>query len=196
MDQFYQCTHCNVIFEDALFNEHICEYDEFGAKIKVEENESMDCSEIKIESSKKLTVHEHWFNQITQNNVKINKILKDQHLKKGKEEKNKGSSLFQCTVCFRKFVHESGLTRHMDKHVGDLLPLPNISVQNDIPKQLVIRCMCGEIFATQKEALIHTQKRHIEERETGVWRKPWSEMMHEGEDEKGLRHDTICKVNR
>ena len=195
MEQFWQCTHCNVIFEETLFNDHVCEYDENGAKILVDENEKMDGSESIAESSKEMTVFEHLLNQITQNNIRINKILKDQYLKRGKEDKNKGSSHFQCSICFRKFVHESGLTRHMDKHVGDLLPLPNISVQNDIPKQLVIRCMCGEIFATKKEALKHTQMRHIEERETGVWRKPWNEMLHDGVEVKGLGQDSNCKVN-
>lgn len=195
MDQFWQCTHCNVIFEDSLFNEHVCEYDENGAKIQIDDSEKMDCSDSIIESIKKLTIHEHWFNQLAQNNIKINKILKDQHLKRGKEDKNKGSSHFQCTICFRKFVHESGLTRHMDKHVGDLLPLPNTSLLNDVPKQLVTRCMCGEIFATNKEAIMHTQKKHIEDRQTGVWQKPWSEMSHEGSENKGLRQETICKVN-
>lgn len=66
----------------------------------------------------------------------------------------------ECTLCERKFVHASGLLRHMEKHAMDLIP----SANETIPKKsidssnlrVVIKCtLCGRIFFEPNSALIH-----------------------------------------
>ena len=73
----------------------------------------------------------------------------------------------ECTLCERKFVHASGLLRHMEKHALDLIPTNNnassnkcTSMQGGVQSinslRVVIKCtLCGRIFFEPNEALKH-----------------------------------------
>uniref|UniRef100_A0A1B0A907 C2H2-type domain-containing protein n=1 Tax=Glossina pallidipes TaxID=7398 RepID=A0A1B0A907_GLOPL len=73
-----------------------------------------------------------------------------------------------CTLCERKFVHASGLLRHMEKHALDLIPTSNgnsggktpvaqgNSLQSVNGLRLVIKCiLCGRIFFEPTTAFRH-----------------------------------------
>uniref|UniRef100_A0A1A9WU83 C2H2-type domain-containing protein n=1 Tax=Glossina brevipalpis TaxID=37001 RepID=A0A1A9WU83_9MUSC len=70
-----------------------------------------------------------------------------------------------CTICERKFVHASGLLRHMEKHALDLIPGSNASgnsfangnsLQSVNGLRLVIKCtLCGRIFFEPTAAFEH-----------------------------------------
>lgn len=74
----------------------------------------------------------------------------------------------ECTLCERKFVHASGLLRHMEKHAMDLIPTPgntnatksattlNNSFQSTNGLRVVIKCtLCGRIFFEPTAAFQH-----------------------------------------
>lgn len=72
----------------------------------------------------------------------------------------------ECTLCERKFVHASGLLRHMEKHALDLIPTSTIAGNNKntpfqcVPSisglRVVIKCnLCGRIFFHSDESLNH-----------------------------------------
>lgn len=73
----------------------------------------------------------------------------------------------ECTLCERKFVHASGLLRHMEKHALDLIPSNNSAssnksalmqggVQSINCLRVVIKCtLCGRIFFEPNGALKH-----------------------------------------
>ncbi|KAM7360781.1 matotopetli isoform 2-T4 [Cochliomyia hominivorax] len=68
----------------------------------------------------------------------------------------------ECTLCERKFVHASGLQRHMEKHALDLIPSStnannrNATTQVGNSLRVVIKCtLCGRIFFESNEALKH-----------------------------------------
>lgn len=84
----------------------------------------------------------------------------------GSQKKTDGPH--ECTLCERKFVHASGLLRHMEKHAMDLIPsnmssggkstmLPaNSLLQNSNGLRVVIKCtLCGRIFFEDKTAFQH-----------------------------------------
>lgn len=72
----------------------------------------------------------------------------------------------ECTLCERKFVHASGLLRHMEKHALDLIPTTNTMSNNKTTSlhgvqgisglRVVIKCtLCGRIFFGSNDALKH-----------------------------------------
>ena len=71
-------------------------------------------------------------------------------------------SSFECSKCCRKFVHESGLFRHWDKHIGELLS-PSPAEDSDFCRSVTLCTICHEVFSLESEAWDHyIQKRHFE----------------------------------
>ncbi|XP_075154422.1 matotopetli isoform X2 [Haematobia irritans] len=64
----------------------------------------------------------------------------------------------KCTFCERKFVHASGLLRHMEKHTMDLPSTSDTHANQPSNNTLrvVIKCiLCGRIFFERKSAFQH-----------------------------------------
>lgn len=79
-----------------------------------------------------------------------------------KDRKAKSSN-FECSKCCRKFVHESGLFRHWDKHIGELID-PSPEDLPDVSISVTLCNLCHEIFGVESDAWDHyVQRRHFEE---------------------------------
>lgn len=141
----YQCTNCEQLFTKDLFEEHICEYDENQKYIEDEMSSSDEDARLVPNSVTPHTpggtnqsadsMRDHFPNHgilmklLETNNATIFKWLKaDYKLDLSKlstassavdhqpivAKKHEGPH--SCTMCDRKFVHASGLARHMEKH--------------------------------------------------------------------------------
>lgn len=92
---------------------------------------------------------------LRENQIKIRRFLRDDlkmdvtgHLSK------KQDGPHECTMCERKFVHASGLSRHMEKHALDLIPTTN--TQSGVGLRVVVKCaICGMINYEPDDALLH-----------------------------------------
>lgn len=65
----------------------------------------------------------------------------------------------ECRICCRKFVHETGLYRHWDKHIGEILePSPeNLGIKQAIP----VCTICGELQGSEIACWLHFEARHL-----------------------------------
>ncbi|XP_017057672.1 testis-specific zinc finger protein topi [Drosophila ficusphila] len=65
----------------------------------------------------------------------------------------------ECTMCDRKFVHASGLVRHMEKHALDLIPSQTSLQPHSVPAaglHVVVKCnACGRVFYDPEVAFKH-----------------------------------------
>jgi hypothetical protein len=66
----------------------------------------------------------------------------------------------ECFVCMRKFVHESGLYRHYDKHFGEILAKSKLQTKQLYSAILCI--LCGECFAMECDIWSHLHIKHME----------------------------------
>ncbi|KAH8288469.1 hypothetical protein KR054_003190, partial [Drosophila jambulina] len=102
---------------------------------------------------------------IAENQIRLRRFLNDE-LKcdittgvDGSRSRKSGKGLHECSKCDRKFVHASGLVRHMEKHALDLIPsqsnpLPAASLSAGLAA--VVKCnICGRIFYDPEVALKH-----------------------------------------
>lgn len=81
-------------------------------------------------------------------------------LKQWTGEKKKKSK-FQCFKCCRNFVHDTGLDRHYDLHVGELMELSPLEDRENLV--MVTLCLlCSEVFWKKSDAWDHMQMHHIE----------------------------------
>lgn len=99
-----------------------------------------------------------------------------------KDDKAKQAN-FECFVCMRKFVHESGLYRHYDKHIGEILersPLKGNKLHS-----VILCAFCGETFTMETDVWEHLQLNHFEVHENESFIKfREKEMIYEINDEK------------
>lgn len=65
-----------------------------------------------------------------------------------------------CFKCCRKFVHESGLSRHWERHIGELLELsPPENLEQVVSVSLCV--ICGQVFGLESEGWNHLQSHHV-----------------------------------
>lgn len=150
-----QCDNCEDLFTKESFDCHVCQYDENKQLIPTElieehpvENEFM--------TLQRTTMKMLLFNQ-----SQINKFLEmlSPQQPVPKDDKAKQSN-HECFVCTRKFVHDSGLYRHYDKHIGEML---KPSVPKSTRLHPVILCsFCGECFTIEQDLWSHLTKMHFE----------------------------------
>ena len=76
-----------------------------------------------------------------------------------KDDKAKQSN-HECFVCTRKFVHDSGLYRHYDKHIGEMLK-PSVSKSTRL-HSVILCSFCGECFTIEQDLWSHLIKMHFE----------------------------------
>lgn len=139
-DAVIRCDHCEELYTFENFCLHVCMY---------------DLNHQLIERSHKGSEF-HELNQMALDLIQTNQEV----LKKIAEKPEEPANL-ECSKCCRKFVHEAGLSRHWDKHVGEILK-PSPTVDTNVSKQVVICTLCGECFGRDEEAWEHLLRHHIE----------------------------------
>lgn len=182
-----KCANCNLIFNGDDFQSHVCDYDEDNNLITPKESKiNSTCKPFKEEIS--LPLEPACIRLLKENQIRIRRFLKDELKYDVNSNLNTTSSSgvinssttsnvsitsnkkqdgpHECTLCERKFVHASGLLRHMEKHALDLIPNTHTTTNNkNVATQgsqginglrVVIKCtLCGRIFFESNEALKH-----------------------------------------
>ncbi|XP_002054558.3 testis-specific zinc finger protein topi isoform X1 [Drosophila virilis] len=161
--RFIKCSNCNGLFDTPSFQDHSCEYE--SEQKPMSSNRVLPSQEKKASSPTKKTPSERI---IVENQVRIRRYMKDElkyDLETGfdnsKTRKTSTKGPNECTICERKFVHTSGLVRHMEKHALDLIPTQaSVQQHHAAPSAMgllvVLKCNhCGRIFYDVKLALEH-----------------------------------------
>jgi hypothetical protein len=114
--------------------------------------------------------HTDFMSILNENQLLIRKLLDDRNESETSIRDGKArQSNHQCFVCNRKFVHESGLYRHYDKHIGEIIP-QSITVQKSNRLHSIILCsFCGETFTFEHNAWKHCFENHFEIKENELF---------------------------
>ncbi|XP_016961327.1 testis-specific zinc finger protein topi [Drosophila biarmipes] len=158
-----KCPQCLVQFDAVVFQSHACEtkVERKPAVVSVVQQEKPVAvptppAPISKPGSERV---------ILENLVRLRRYMKDEMKydmatgidSSGGRKSGKGAN--ECTMCDRKFVHPSGLVRHMEKHAMDMIP-SQVSLQpHTAPAaglHVVVKCnLCGRIFYDPLVALKH-----------------------------------------
>lgn len=181
-----KCANCNSIFNNDDFQNHVCDYDE-NQKLIVSSTPKIDasCKPHVKEETPQLPMEPACIRLLRENQIRIRRFLKEElkydvnsnlnnvniatastpngSINSSINLNKKQDGPHECTLCERKFVHASGLLRHMEKHALDLIPSTNTSsnarntsLQAGNNLRVVIKCtLCGRIFFESNEALKH-----------------------------------------
>lgn len=79
---------------------------------------------------------------------------------KDKSDEKAKQSNYECIVCSRKFVHDSGLYRHYDKHFGEIIKKSPPASNTLHP--VVLCVFCGETTTKESDAWKHFTQVHLE----------------------------------
>ncbi|XP_039948537.1 testis-specific zinc finger protein topi [Bactrocera tryoni] len=189
-----KCSNCNCLFDIISFQSHICDYDEHHNLIIPPAASTPINKPIKEEPL--LPPEPACIRLLRENQIRIRRFLKDElkydvnasinnntsnsssilgntsNTSTGSNSSNtatkKQDGPHECTLCERKFVHASGLLRHMEKHAMDLIPTPGASsggktsssqsssLQSVNGLRVVIKCtLCGRVFFEPFAAFKH-----------------------------------------
>lgn len=133
---------------------HICDYDENRNFIILSEEKDVNSVN---EATEPICAR-----LLRENQIKIRRFLRDDlkmDVSGGANLGKKQDGPHECTMCERKFVHASGLSRHMEKHALDLIPATNH--QSGVGLRVVVKCkVCGLISYEPDDALIHLFQWH------------------------------------
>jgi hypothetical protein len=159
-----QCAHCEEIFTTDCFGLHVCQYTENREKV-IAEFIQEDPAESDFQKLRRTTL-----DIISSNQSHIRKLidmLNPPQQQQPKDDKAKQSN-YECFVCTRKFVHESGLYRHYDKHIGEIL-VQSPFKSNQL-HSVILCAFCGETFTMEQDLWSHLQRLHFEvhEKETFI----------------------------
>lgn len=178
-----QCNNCEQRFTSAAFEEHICDYDQDHNYIEDEEEDD-DEKKVELPAPPTNPFENHpVLKMLNDNNTFIYKWLKDVHKFDGSATQSldqpptaaattttgggkKCSGPHACTRCDRKFVHATGLARHMERHEQDeqkgeldTAMMPAMKVTNSL--NIVGKCMkCFRIFSRVDDGLAHLRDAH------------------------------------
>ncbi|KAL7025395.1 hypothetical protein ACKWTF_013461 [Chironomus riparius] len=149
---FVQCTYCDDVFTTDSFELHVCKYNE--DKTLIEEFVQEQPVESDFEK-----VQRHASLILDQNNKLLQKILHGFSATAGQsKEKKAKQSNHECFMCNRKFVHESGLYRHYDKHIGEILTQSHPA---NALHSVTLCIFCGEVLITEQKVWKHLFDNHL-----------------------------------
>lgn len=151
-----KCANCDEIFSPDRFEDHVCEYDE---------------SKKRIEPGSVLDGHP-CFRQMEENIEQWKKLTRKGKGDEGEKRKKRTAAItrqslremHECPHCDRKFVHSSGLTKHVNTcHPGQpevVAKSPKARQQGSSePFQVCLKClMCGMIFGSVDKLMEHLEK--------------------------------------
>ncbi|XP_051862485.1 testis-specific zinc finger protein topi [Drosophila albomicans] len=157
-----KCSNCNGLFHSVAFQEHRCEVNAKPAVAAATPKQPPVANIEKPVQPKKLPSERI----LIENQVRIRRYIKEElkydletgvDSSKVKKSASKGPN--ECNICDRKFVHASGLVRHMEKHALDLIPTQSNaphSALSALGLLVVLECTkCGRVFYDVKIALEH-----------------------------------------
>lgn len=144
-----QCKSCEMYFLPEIFPSHKC----------MGQNSTWD--QTKWNADENINCLKKYFDRYNTLHVKNEKRMEDMLQKinlliASKNDKQIKPS-HDCAICSRKFVHETGRDRHLEKHVGEILPPSGVAKS----VQMVCRCACGELFLEDEDAFQHVIDFHI-----------------------------------
>ncbi|EDW81257.1 uncharacterized protein Dwil_GK11965 [Drosophila willistoni] len=164
-----KCSKCNLVCDVHSISKHTSECEGDGNTnetvavkqekdiVKVEPPESVTEPPLTRSSSERV---------VQENQIRLRRYMKDElkcdlttgALNSRVKKTTKGPN--ECTMCERKFVHASGLVRHMEKHALDQIPnqsiQPNVITPPAPGLHVVLKCnTCGRIFFNVKYATDH-----------------------------------------
>lgn len=148
-----ECTHCDEIFSNEIFEMHVCKYDE-------QKNLIEECVQEQNETEMN-KIRRHLADIMNKNRKMIHNILHG-NTTAGQSSMSAGrakQSNYECFVCNRKFVHESGLYRHYDKHIGSILQQ---SEPSSALHSAILCVPCNEVFTMDEKAWNHLREVHLE----------------------------------
>uniref|UniRef100_A0A1B0CGR0 C2H2-type domain-containing protein n=2 Tax=Lutzomyia longipalpis TaxID=7200 RepID=A0A1B0CGR0_LUTLO len=156
-----KCQNCEELFAWEQFQEHVCEYNEFRRKIDEDTDDEED-----IPGSPILVIDEEELPcivQLNENNIRLKRFIKEECKidVQPVPTSKKGDGPHNCTECDRRFVHSSGLLRHMEKHTLENLQRSHQSSSEVNDYDVVVRCtICGRVFPSPKIARNHLETDH------------------------------------
>lgn len=99
---------------------------------------------------------------VTEDNQTQLKALIPRDLRDDKQQlKSVNEPHIECSKCCRQFVHEGGLHRHWDIHVGEILS-PTKPVDPGHITCVILCANCGEVFLVFADAVAHLKSSHVE----------------------------------
>ncbi|KAH8264651.1 hypothetical protein KR038_011736 [Drosophila bunnanda] len=165
-----KCPDCLGTFDPSSFQNHPCPYgaermsksdDEIGKRTAAAAVASAAPEPTAPPSPSK----PNSLRVIEENQVRLRRFMNDE-LKydintgvDGSRSRKSNKGINECSKCDRKFVHASGLVRHMEKHALDLIPSQtNTQPATSLAAGLTaaVKCnACGRIFYDPQVALAH-----------------------------------------
>ncbi|KAL1404400.1 hypothetical protein pipiens_005368 [Culex pipiens pipiens] len=159
-----KCANCDTIFTPDQFEEHVCEYDEQGNRI--EPSLGVDDASPAPSGAGCLLDGHACFQQLEDNIQQWRKLTKRKGKldgdgtasgKRKKAVKEDLKERHKCTHCERKFVHVSGLMKHLANcHPGQ--SLEPVEGPRE-PFKVCLKCLpCGMIFVSVDKLMEHLEK--------------------------------------
>ena len=151
-----KCSNCDAIFTEEAFNSHICEYTPDKKRIKLEIDSDVEephpCFQLLKENIRRQEI-------ILKNLSCLPKEVKKE--KRTTEKDSTNTNTFHCTICERKFVHNSGLMKHMEKHSLESFSTPQEAKnEKKRPFCIAVKCMpCGRLFKSMQHYDEHVKNR-------------------------------------
>ncbi|XP_068156410.1 testis-specific zinc finger protein topi [Drosophila tropicalis] len=165
-----KCSKCNLVCDVHSISKHTSECEGDGnTKETVAGKQDKEATLVsKVEPSESAPPLSKSASErvLQENQIRLRRYIKDElkcdlttgAVNSRTKKATKGPN--ECTMCERKFVHASGLVRHMEKHALDLIPNNNIQPHVVTPPapglHVVLKCnSCGRIFFNVKSATDH-----------------------------------------
>ncbi|XP_017074854.2 testis-specific zinc finger protein topi [Drosophila eugracilis] len=161
-----QCPQCLIYYEPVAFQGHTCEGEINRKKVEVpapQQEKPLPVPTICAPPAPPTKPSSE--RVILENQVRLRRYMKDEmkyDLTTGIDSSRSRKSIKgpnECTMCDRKFVHASGLVRHMEKHALDLIPAQTSLQPHTVPAaglHVVVKCnACGRIFYDPQVAFEH-----------------------------------------
>lgn len=117
-----KCEYCKELFAINDFEFHLCDsydnnpFDELGILKQIQQNNTLNAKLLKNGSVNDPE------SKINDNQPKVKEVVKSK----------KKSGPYECTLCDRKFIYESGLTSHFTKHALECPVEPKLSLKHAI----------------------------------------------------------------
>ncbi|KAH8294981.1 hypothetical protein KR018_004872 [Drosophila ironensis] len=161
-----KCSHCLGHFDAASIQNHACEAEDKKLLLESSAGQQEKAQVTQVAPPPPLPPPKPGSERVIQENqIRLRRYMKEEmkydlttgvnNIRGRKSAKGPN----ECTMCDRKFVHASGLARHMEKHALDLIPSQTSLQPFTAPApglSVVVKCnACGRVFYDLNVALDH-----------------------------------------
>ncbi|XP_062547157.1 testis-specific zinc finger protein topi-like isoform X2 [Armigeres subalbatus] len=154
-----RCANCDALFLRERFEEHVCEYDE--RKERIDPSSVLDKHPCFRQLEENMGMWKRLTNSKKGRDEEAGTGTKDKRKQRDGSEKK----IHRCGHCERKFVHASGLEKHLAKMhpdkkneggvIGNTVPKAKDAEQDD-PFKVCLKCLkCGTIFGSVDRMMEH-----------------------------------------